>query len=224
MSQLYLNKNLRSKLKSQIKMFCDYFITHLFPTFDNIEQTAYKYANDVYAALMKQFAGPDEDGSSVADTAIEHGLNHYTALASIRYSFSALALASLYHLWEQQAREFLFNELSRDQHIPPDKFCPNGLEGIKEIFLKYGVDLTTFKSWSQLNELRIICNVVKHGDGKSANELRGLKPKLFNPDVYRSTTSSLFEDILLVSSKEFVEYADMLIAFWDEIPEHDICP
>lgn len=224
MTQLYLYNALRKKLKSQIQIYRDFFVSKLFPTFDDIEGIANKYSEELYDALLAKSNDPEEDGSSFAETAIENGISHYEALSSVRYSFASIAVASLYHMWEQQAREFLFRELSQHGKMDPKKFCPNGMEDIKAIFVKHKVNLTTLKSWNLLNELRLVCNVVKHGDGNSASDLLALNPKLFNPRARLPTTSSLLEETLLLSSMEFSNYANNLVKFWDEIPERSFYP
>ena len=224
MTQLYLYGILRKKLKSEIQIYRDFFVSKLFPTFDDIEDIANKYSEELFDTLMADSSDPNEDGASFAEDAIEHGISHYLALATVRHSFASIAVASLYHLWEQQAREFLFSELSHDVHLDPAKFCANGMEDIKRIFLTHKVDLTTLKSWTLVNELRLVCNVVKHGDGKSSNDLLALNPKLFNPRARTPAAGSLLEEKLLLSSTEFSKYANNLANFWDELPERSSYP
>ena len=43
----------------------------------------------------------------------------------------------------------------------------------------YGIDIEKFSSWAKVNELRLLANAVKHADGDSCTELKGLRPDLF---------------------------------------------
>lgn len=176
MPKIHLHTITRERLKSQIKVYRGFFISRLFPTFDNLESEAEAFAHEEFKRLMSTSSGPDVNESSLGEDALYEGMCHLAALTSVRYSFTAIAIASLYNIWEQQAREFLFSQL-QENHLPdPATFCTHGMDDILTNFNQNMVDLKILKSWTSLDELRLVCNVVKHGDGHSAIELLKRNP------------------------------------------------
>ena len=105
-----------------------------------------------------------------------------------------------------------------------ERFCTN-LSEIKEKFKLHNVDIESFSCWPQINELRLLCNVIKHGDGKSAKELRKIKPTLFKQedgtDHMKAFKTTLLEETLNIDEKTLQNYSEVLLSFWDEIPERN---
>ena len=71
--------------------------------------------------------------------------------------------------------------------------------------------------------MRLLCNVIKHGDGDSALELHGVNPSLFkiedgfeHIDLYRTT---LLEETLAIDTTTLKGFEDAIYKFWDELPE-----
>ncbi len=84
-------------------------------------------------------------------------------------------VAGLFHLFEQQAGA-LARELDRKGELSSSEYPWAKLQ---EILRHKKVDVRLFKSHLLLDELRLAANVIKHGDGKSSNELRSRNPDLF---------------------------------------------
>jgi hypothetical protein len=81
-------------------------------------------------------------------------------------------------------------------------------------------------SWPVLNELRLVANSVKHAEGGSADELRKLRPDLFQHPAVPSELQRILppgpihlpmmgED-LFVSPEDLQRYKDALANFWRE--------
>ena len=127
---------------------------------ENLEEDAFEAAA----------GGHPEEGMEIA---AEHYINMIAAYNGIRASFTA----SLYHMWEQQVRNFLFNEISRDEEVDRQPFCTD-LNLIKRKLLEYGVDIETFACWPIIYELNKITNSIKHGDGPSFEWIKMNHPGL----------------------------------------------
>jgi hypothetical protein len=69
--------------------------------------------------------------------------------------------------------------MSHVYKIQFESFCTN-LSEIKKKFKLHNVDIESFSCWAQIRELSLLCNVIKHGDGKSAKKLRKIKPRCLN--------------------------------------------
>jgi hypothetical protein len=91
-----------------------------------------------------------------------------------------------------------------------------------------GLDLSTLSSWPLLEELRLVANVVKHGEGGSAGRLRKIRPDLFvYPTLRKDRTgvsrlrveTTLFGQDFFVTKEEFERYHKGSVAFWAELAD-----
>ena len=73
--------------------------------------------------------------------------------------------------------------------------------------------------------MSLLCNVIKHGEGPSAKELRKIKPTLFKQEhgteYMKTFKTTLLEVTLRVDEKTLQNYSEALLSFWDEIPERN---
>ena len=222
-SQLYLPEAKRKHFKSEISNFVEIYSQKLLPVFKDIESDADKYADDFYDNSMNQPGCDDSmDPGSIAETATEEGIEYYSYLKLGKYNLTATWHATLYQMWEQQTRRFLFQEISRVYNNQFETFCTS-LSEIKKKFKFNNIDLESFSSWSQINELYLLCNVIKHGGGCSEKKLRKIKPALFkqedNMDYMKTFMTTLLEETLNINEMTLHRYKEDLLAFWDEIPE-----
>jgi hypothetical protein len=224
-SQLYLTEIKKKYLKSEISDYVEIYCQKLLPVFKDIESDADKYADDFYNNFMKQPAyNGSFDPSSIAENALEEGIEHYSYLKLGKYSLTATWHATLYQVWEQQTRRFLFQEISHVYNIQFETFCTK-LPEIKKKFKFHKVDIESFSCWPQIKELRLLCNVIKHGGGPSGRKLRKIKPELFTQedgtDYMKTFKTTLLEETLNINEMTLQSYRDALLSFWDEIPERN---
>jgi len=224
-SQLYVPETTKRYLKSEISDYIEIYCQKLLPVFKDIENDADKYTKDLFDNAMSQPAcGDSFDPASIAETAPDEGIDHYLYLKLGKYNLTATWHATLYQLWEQQLRWFLFREMSHVYKNKFETFCTN-LSEIKEKFKLHNVDIENFSCWPQINELSLLCNVIKHGDGRSAKKLRKIKPALFKQEdgtdhmeIFKTT---LLEETLNINEMTLQNYRGALLSFWDEIPERN---
>jgi hypothetical protein len=224
-SQLFVPEYTRLYLKSQISSYVDIFFQKLLPVFKDIETEADKLATDFYDDFMNQPACDEYiDPASIAEQAFEMSTKHYSYLKLGKYSLTATWHATLYQVWEQQSRLFLFREMSHVRRIEFKTFCTN-LSEIKKSYKDHTVDLERFACWPQIKELCLLCNVIKHGDGKSAIRLRKINSALFKQEgdfdymeLYKTT---LLQETLIINELTLQHYKKALLSFWDEIPERN---
>lgn len=224
-SQLYLPEIKRKYLKSEISDYVKIYCQKLLPVFKDIESDADKYTDDFFDNSMSQPADDDfNDPSSIAENAMEEGIEHYSYLKLGKYSLTATWHATLYQVWEQQLRRFLFQEISHVYNIQFETFCTK-LSEIKEKFKFHNIDIESFSCWPQIRELSLLCNVIKHGDGKSAKELRKIKPTLFKQedgiDHMKTFKTTLLEETLNINEMTLQNYTEALLSFWDKILERN---
>ena len=224
-NQLYLPETMRRSLKSDISDFVKIYFQKLLPVFKNIERDADEHANDFFDNSMSQPAHDDYiDPASIAENAQEEGVEHYLYLKLGKYNLTTTWHATLYQMWEQQIRRFLFHKMSHASDIQFETFCTK-LSEIKEKFKLHNVDIESFSCWPQIRELSLLCNVIKHGDGKSAKELRKIKPTLFKQedgtDHMKTFKTTLLEETLNINEKTLQNYTEVLLSFWDKLPERN---
>ncbi len=222
----------RRYLKSEILSYVQIYFEKLLPVFKDIESEANKLSNDFYDNFMNQ---PAHDGyidpSSIAEQALEIAIEHYSYLDRGKYNLTATWHAALYQLWEQQLRLFLFREMSHVDKLEFKTFCTNIAE-IKKKFAFHNVDVETLVCWSKINELRLLCNVIKHGPGDSAEKLLKINPSLFRKesalfekekgiDYMETYKTTLLEETLNIDETTLQQYKEALLSFWDEIPERN---
>lgn len=201
----------------------DVFLQRLQPTFFSIEAESEKFENDLWEEAMGQphygdFADECEMAESVRDTAV----SHYLGLKGMEQGLLNCCALFLYHLYEQHVMLFLRQELLDWRERDNKKLYTH--EQVHNRLKLANVDLTTFGTWSKLEELRHLANAIKHGEGKSSEALLQVAPHLFEmaglsngwPISGRVYTPLLGEDIC-VRPEHIREYADTLKRFWLEL-------
>jgi hypothetical protein len=221
---------MRDPLKKNISVFVKTYLNKIVPVFYSIEEESHE-AEYVSYADMGNFFDPARDNAfDFAERASEHGMEYFESMSLMKYNSRLMSLATLYQFWEQQVRKLAFEEFRRNLSVSegrPDKFntfYTRGINDIKDLLLKCGVDITLLGSWAKIDELRILQNVIKHVEGKFGKSLEDLRPDYFmktgtirDIDLYFSTLTHI---VLNIEDSEIREYGDALIEFWDELPEN----
>jgi hypothetical protein len=229
---LYLNRSRRERLKKPYELFIDTYTNKIAPQFLNIEHEAEKISAEYYDELGKYFNPESDDPAEYAELAWEKGIDYYEGISLMKYNTKMMWISTVYQFWEQQVRRFLYNEISHTHKFYDNRgnesdykdFCTKGINDIKSEFLWFDYNLELQNSWKEINELRLLTNVIKHGDGWSAEQLQKLKPEYFEDELqinrlalYKTT---LNDEVLNIEQEDFVRYCKSLIKFWDELPEY----
>jgi hypothetical protein len=223
-SQIYIPQSTRGIFIKQINDFCKPYYQKLIPQFKNIDKEAETIEHDYYERMGKlsNYSEDEIDPSELAETAHDHGLDHFMTMILGKYTVTAAYHATLFELFHQQLRLFLFDEMNHYVKNEIGSFCTEFSE-IKDIYAFHNYDVTRLIWWNKIEELRLLCNVIKHGDGVSANKLRQTKPDIFRKfdgvdlfDLYKTT---LLEITLNIDDSSFERYQNAVIGFWFDIPE-----
>lgn len=229
MNGSYLASRIRG-LSGPIIAFREYVFRDVIPAFSNLDARAEQVAHDYYNRIGSQPAGEYEiDMADVAEDAHRHSYDCWEMMTSLRQTMLNLMAAGLFHLVEQQlailSRDGLFDGPVRDTK----------LSIVAEWYQEQlGATLAEMPSWSTIDEMRLVANTVKHGEGNSARDLRAVNPALFtNPDyveILRSEGVGLDERLtrdslaaplsgedFFVTEEVLHGYAVRAEAFFDEI-------
>ena len=231
-AQLYLYDTLRKKFQGSIKLIYYTYSKRIKPIFENIEDESNAIAEKKYQELGKHYNPDYHDPAILAEDAWLTGLEHYESMALMRYNTKLMWISTLYQFWEQQVRKFVYEEITKTHKFIDKKgneilfkdFCTRGIEDIKEIFLEFNQDIEKLKCWHKIDELRLLVNVIKHGDGWSATQLKKLRPDFFKTEFFEQDLLNLYkttlnEQVLNINDCEFHKYCKALIEFWDVLPE-----
>jgi len=183
--------------------------------FDNLVQEADDAADQSYADT-------GDEG-----TAREQGFSVYSDLKFVRDQVTGLAIAGLYHLWERRIKEFLVGEY-RHCGKPTGKVFNADFRKLEAVLQEVHWPIKTEAFYSDLNRLRLVANVVKHGDGGSCKELLKLEKELEKqgkaPDMFfdfghpwandrRGSSDLSFE------REHFPRFANAVRRFFEQFPE-----
>ena len=159
-------------LASQIRYFArpitafrEYAMRDVLPAFGNIDERATQVGNDYYQRIGSQPACEDDiiDMADVAEVAEDRARDWWEMMTSLRQSMLNLMAAGLFHLVEQQlarvSHDALFNGPVKDSK----------LSDVERWYRQNAnIDLTGLPSWRQIDEMRLVANTIKHGEGGSA--------------------------------------------------------
>lgn len=202
----------------------------ILPAFNDIEEEARNTQQEAYARLSKLYDPESIDPEKIADTAYHAGVNFYIMAQGIVQGITNMFCVGLRHLFEQQLLKFHRRDLlfiGEDN----DPSLVNLTEARRRLLDHYRIDITAFRSWEKIDELRLVANCVKHADGPSCEELKGRRRNLFTPPSMRHDTGEtavsfvgqVFQPLagedIFISLDEFREYVGAVRAFWQEFAE-----
>jgi hypothetical protein len=207
----------------RLRTYWEVFRSRILPTFDAIGREADVVARAELQRLWSVEGNEDTDEGALAERAQDSGIEHVETLMAMRQTVLNLFTAGLYH-WHEQMLTNLYSELNRmplGKEVKAEKI----LAWVKE---EFGVDTLKFASDARLTELRHIANAVKHAEGPSSTELRGLRPDLFvHPAVReydavtldpepepRQIRRPLSGEGIYLSAADFDLYHSAAIAWW----------
>lgn len=222
MTHLYFCQWTRIAAIKSTNVYRDEFSSRLMPAFDNIDEEANVVAQEVWDAAMSLQYNGDEyyDLGMFADSAQEAGMEAFENLHFVKQQLLGLAVAGLYHLWERTLKQFISKEYRR--HRLDEKYVTKlvkmDFNDLSEVLSRFGYDLSKTLHFNILNELRLVANTIKHGDGVSCDALATIAPDLFSQGHISYKDKPTFDDLEL-SNSDFTRYANGVEIFWTLFPD-----
>lgn len=226
----FLARRIEEQFVPQLRVLNEAIRTRLLPAFSGIDKEAEEVSRHSWEE-WSQGASYDDDPASAAENAEMKGLAHYEATTSVRRAMMNAQLVEAHHLFEQQMATLLRFEIRHPAH--ENDPLPNGgaLAGLFSATVeKMGaIDVSGLRGWSTAHVVRLTANTIKHADGKSADELRQLRPDLFatgtdfdgKPTVPAPTIHGMpaFGDEIRISDQQLDDFFRDLIAFWESLAD-----
>jgi hypothetical protein len=224
-AQIYLPQMTRNLHIEQLNEFIWPFEKRVLTQFENIEEESNEIGKQYWDNVMNQPGDEDHipDYESLAETSQEKTNYHYYMLKLGKYTVTAAWHVTLYEFFLQQIRLFLYRENSRYEEIDLKSYGDN-LKKIKTIYNEYKYQITNLSAWTKIEELRLLSNVLKHGDGASADTLRKQSPMLFLKDddgenLFDLYNTTLLEITMNINGSTLHKYKVAIEKFWRELPE-----
>lgn len=217
----YMAWRVRSTAIPYVEAYGEFVLRDVLSVFGNPEKRADELANAEYARLGSQPAGDDCDGdmSTFAEQANNRGLAFYGTMSSFHQTTLNLFTAGLFHLVEQQLAN-LCHDATIDEHPPKESYLDKVYDWYKTNFQ---LDLHLSEQWDKIHELRLVANTIKHAEGKSAQDLRQLRPELFRHPALRGdppdSFSIAFPIHLPLGGDDIYVTEDALTEFWNAATE-----
>ena len=218
---------IRNQFIKQIELLTESIQARLIPTFNTIEKEAEDFSEREWNRLCSSCYSPDVDPANLAEKAQEAGIDYFITLSGIKQAFLNIAATALYYLFEQQVIFFLRREILRPTE--ENNMDLMKLSTFKKRLVASGIDISSFRSWNKIEELRLVSNTVKHAEGASARRLRKLRPDMFvhptlknqaDTDLVLGTACSVYlpmaGDDIFVLQDDISDYKNALVAFWNE--------
>lgn len=204
-----------------IRYFTKALPERLLPPFKNLKAEAEQCAEEEYQRLGNCASNGANDGAELAKMAEDEAINWYMSMMAVRQSVINLHAVGLRHLFEQQVFDLVY-------YVPLASRTKADFEEDMKAIRDNGVEIEHFQSWLILEELRHVCNAVKHAEGNSAATLKTLRPDLFiHPAVAglpflnrpgRVSQPLAGKDIYLCEA-EIEKYAQAIVDFWGEFSQ-----
>ena len=164
-----------------------------------------------------EFDDPGTGFEMAYDYHIDVGLE----LQEVADASFAFITVGFHHLFEKQLVAFLQREMRRSGHLPHFQ----DWKDIENCLRYYRIELKALPIHTDLKELRLLANVIKHGIGHSHTELKNINPRLFRPPGFDSEPEidfgssnldfSLLGIPIYITGQDFDRYLAAILFFWD---------
>jgi hypothetical protein len=221
----YLAMRAQWSARPFVKAYGQWVNEHIISIATDFDERAGGIQEQTYARLSAQ-ADPETyagDGSEFHERAFDASLSFYETMVSLYQATVNLFTAGLFHLIEQQLAD-LTHDGAMDAAAPDTQ-----LTNIVEYYRDHlNVDLTEFDSWDVIEEMRLVANATKHGEGPSAEKLRGVRPELFQYPALRVNNEKvghfplelpLGGECLYITADDFRRYEEAASRLFDFVIE-----
>lgn len=181
---------------ANIKYVSETIIKRLYSSFDSIDDESKSVEEEAYRISSLYFDPDTMDETHGMDEAYHEGVNHYLVHTHMKQEFLNSSITWVFHHFEKDcSRLFETNDGNKK----------------KNILLNLGIDTSEASPWSKCNnELRLLANAIKHGEGESSVKLETLRPDLFKRSFFLQSNFEIETSIYDVE-----HYISALIEFWE---------
>jgi hypothetical protein len=167
---------------------------------------------------LDETGGNPEHAEDAMWLGVEAYLDHVDETFPLEQSYRNLAAAGIYHLFEQQLALLVPNLHGG--------MVPGGAKSsdFVQVFNTAGLNCPELTG-GPIQELRLLANAIKHGEGRSSEELRSLRPDLLERDWFgdRKLDPKLEEPLagqgIIIRMDQVRAYGAAIVAFWANLAD-----
>ncbi len=189
----------------------------------DLEAEAGQREQDYYEAAGKRFDPDYDDEGAICEQAHDEGISHWIALSDMKNTVSLALTAGMFHQFDKELREKCIREFSHwlDAKSVTSMIWDISFPRLIEILEWIGMDITSKAYYEKIDACRQVVNVYKHGDGHAHRVLSVAHPEYYQDiNIPRGYRFSLRHEQLEVTETQFIEFADAITAFWNDIPTY----
>jgi hypothetical protein len=202
-----------------IESYADILLNRVIPIFDDVDGEQERASDEV---ISSSGWGPD-DYEHAIESAYEIGIDRALQFMELRSVFLATGVSGLFHLFEKQLYKHVNRELDSWLVKPI-----NNWNDARSIFEKLtykmenddreSTELSDAFSDPNLSELRLVANAVKHGDGRSLEQLNSKGAAVVNADRLENDWTvgafSILNVSIAILPEDVERYRDAFLRFW----------
>lgn len=130
-------------------------------------------------------------------------------ITELKYRVQLMIIALMCEMFEQFLINILVKKLDLKKEIT--------FKEAKKIFSDFGFNIEKSKQWKKINELRLLVNVIKHGDGVSKKRLNKIRKDFFYNT--KSKIGNALNDMTLnVQEEDLTNYFCVILNFINDMP------
>ena len=185
-------------------------------------------AAEEYLDKTSAHFNPDiHDPSDFYEAANNIEIEFYQLLNEMLENTRLSVIAGMFHQWDKSLRDWIVSEVRhwhRGENVTKSIWKAD-FPAIVDFLVAVGFDVRKSPCYEQLNAMRLVVNVFKHGNGPSFDELKEAFPKFF-PDMlggdseHRFSFSFADHTNMKVSDVHLEEFSEAILDFWKAVPEN----
>ena len=217
-----MDEELRLRIKEQ-RFYLVQSKARLLPPFANIVAEADALEMEYVETIPDYYDPENSDMSEVYDAAFHHGLEHYDLLQDMKSRTILSIVAGMYHHFDKCIRTMLARELRQGGWVigknTRDIIWKCSWRQLESLMRSFGWDMAKAPGYNQLEAMRLVVNVFKHGEGVAFQDLKNQFPQ-FIPAMAKDASPWSYVDHtdMAIEEHHLEPFSDAIIGFWEALP------
>lgn len=217
---------MKEELQLRIEEQCFYLEqsrARLLPPFANIEAEAEALEKEFVETIPDYFDPENSDMSDIYEAAFYHSLKHYDLLRDMRTRTILSIVAGMYHHFDKSYRTLVARELRQGGWVigthTREILWKCSWRQMELLMRAFGWDMTQAEGYAQLEAMRLVVNVFKHGEGVAFRDLMRQFPQ-FIPSIKENVGSWSYVDhtYMEVTEEHLEPFSEAILDFWKAVP------
>lgn len=217
----YFSETERKVVVEQHDFFIKEAKSRLLSQFSDIETEADVKANETLERLASKFDPDKHDESDFYEIAHDNAISHWMALDQLRESVGLAVAAGMFHQFEKTLRDKIVRELNHclEPAFVRETVWSSDYPTLMELLQWLGIDIKEQSFTKEIDVLRLVINVYKHGDGASHKKLSKQHPEFYGgSDFFTKLNIDPDFDTLKLSIADIDRFAAAINEFWRALP------